>query len=225
VRESLRHALDAAGRPGVNSRYLAKLEAVGFLGDLTAASEAPALREAPQGADLPAARTHEPVADEAPAASRDPKRRPRKQAKAGASAPAKRPVREGRAKARPKPARGADKASRSPGRARGAARPGTAPPVPERRTPATLAGTSGARAEALASARGDEMLERALGAAVERGSASAVLLTRRLGVGYTSARRLLERLVAQGLLGPVTPSGAHPVLVTPEEWAASSPAP
>jgi len=178
VRESLRNALDAAGRPGVNSRYLAKLEACGFLGDISSEPE---------------------PADQASAPA-EKKRRPRKKAKA---------------RAKPAGKRGA-RGVRPP-------REAPAPPAAARRTVSAPPEAGGARAEALASARGDEMLERALGAAVERGSASAVLLTRRLGVGYTSARRLLERLVAQGLLGPVTASGAHPVLVTPEEWAASAP--
>jgi hypothetical protein len=234
VRESLRQALDAAGQPGVNSRYLAKLEACGFLGDLAPPPARKGSRKAgpspdPEANGVAASETSSPVdaSDDEPRR----KQKPRREEKAKASARAKRARRD--AKARPAtPARKSGKApprAQAPRKAAPARRTGLpeappepAPAAPSRRTADPAPARAGKVTAALAAARSDEMLARALEASLERGSASAVLLTRRLGVGYTSARRLLERLVSAGLLGPVTPSGAHPVLVTPEDWAASA---
>ncbi len=64
----------------------------------------------------------------------------------------------------------------------------------------------------------DEIYDKAVAVAMERSAASSVLLSRRLGIGYAQARSLIELLVADGILGEMTPSGSRPVLVTEEEW-------
>jgi S-DNA-T family DNA segregation ATPase FtsK/SpoIIIE len=55
-------------------------------------------------------------------------------------------------------------------------------------------------------------------AALERGSASLVLLKRKLGVGYARAAALMEALVEEGILGEMTASGSRPTLITAAEW-------
>jgi hypothetical protein len=59
-------------------------------------------------------------------------------------------------------------------------------------------------------------------AAIERGSASLVLLKRRLGVGYARAASLMEALVTDGILGEMTASGSRPTLLSAAEWARRS---
>jgi hypothetical protein len=58
----------------------------------------------------------------------------------------------------------------------------------------------------------DEYYDQAVAAVRERGRGSVVVLQRKLGIGFTRATRLLERLVAEGVLGPENASGSHPVL-------------
>jgi|GEM_PF-3661850 len=65
----------------------------------------------------------------------------------------------------------------------------------------------------------DEMFGASVEAALERGSASLVLLKRRLGVGYARAATLMDALVSEGILGEMTASGSRPTLLTPGEWA------
>ena len=64
----------------------------------------------------------------------------------------------------------------------------------------------------------DAMFDASVDAALERGSASLVLLKRKLGVGYARAASLMDALVAEGVLGEMTASGSRPTLVTQAEW-------
>ncbi len=66
----------------------------------------------------------------------------------------------------------------------------------------------------------DDLSAKAVEVAFERGAASSVLLSRKLGIGYARARALMESLVKAGVLGEMTPSGARPLLVSREEWDA-----
>jgi hypothetical protein len=66
----------------------------------------------------------------------------------------------------------------------------------------------------------DPLFEQAVAAALERGAASPVLLTRRLGVGYARARALMDALVAAGILGEMTASGSRPTTIAREAWEA-----
>jgi hypothetical protein len=89
-------------------------------------------------------------------------------------------------------------------------------PAPEPEPPpvaAPPARTQGAWVEEL----GDPVFVKAVEASLERGAASAVLLTRRLGLGYGKAQALIERLAKTGVLGEVSPTGARPVLISREE--------
>jgi DNA segregation ATPase FtsK/SpoIIIE-like protein len=65
-----------------------------------------------------------------------------------------------------------------------------------------------------------ELLDRAARLAIERGRASVVLFQRRLGIGYARARTLVDRLVEADVLGPMSETGSHPVLVSEEAWTA-----
>jgi hypothetical protein len=218
VRASLRQALDAARDPATNARYLAKLEASGFLADV-----------APPGAAAPAkpARAPEPEAAKEPPQAKETRkgRRPPKAARRGGAAKKAGPG----AKAPQGKAAQGRAAQGKKAHAKGARKPepkahAAEPPPPERAVAGKAAAGTGKAsaplAEALREARGDETLARAVEAALERGSVSAVLLTRRLGVGYTAARRLVARLVEAGLLGEAEGSGAHPVRVTRAQWDA-----
>jgi hypothetical protein len=64
----------------------------------------------------------------------------------------------------------------------------------------------------------DPLFTLAVEAAIERGAASPVLLTRRLGIGYDRARTLMDRLVDEGVVGEMTASGSRPVLISRDDW-------
>ena len=64
----------------------------------------------------------------------------------------------------------------------------------------------------------DALFDASVDAALERGTASLVLLKRRLGVGYARAASLMDALVAEGVLGEMTASGSRPTLLTQAEW-------
>ncbi len=104
--------------------------------------------------------------------------------------------------------------------------PRKAPPGPEAslRSQASLrtAKLRAAMLQALRIERLDPLYSRAVEAALERQSASAVFFTRRLGLPFARATSLLERMVATGVLGPAGASGANPVLITRAEWTSLS---
>jgi hypothetical protein len=58
----------------------------------------------------------------------------------------------------------------------------------------------------------DELYDQAIAAVRERGRGSVVVLQRKLGVGFTRATKILDQLVADGVLGPENASGSHPIL-------------
>lgn len=66
----------------------------------------------------------------------------------------------------------------------------------------------------------DPMFHDAVGAILERGRASAVVLQRQLGIGYARGIRILDQMTATGLVGPDTPTGAREIRVTREAWQA-----
>jgi DNA segregation ATPase FtsK/SpoIIIE-like protein len=98
------------------------------------------------------------------------------------------------------------------GRRTAAAAP--AAPPPAKRAPAKPQGAWVKELE-------DELFAKAVEASLERGAASAVLLTRRLGIGYGKAQALVDRLAKAGVLGEVTPNGARPVLIRREDLDAA----
>jgi S-DNA-T family DNA segregation ATPase FtsK/SpoIIIE len=55
---------------------------------------------------------------------------------------------------------------------------------------------------------------------LETGRASATLLQRRLGIGYTRASRMIDLLERAGLLGPFHGTKPRAVLMTFEQWEA-----
>lgn len=72
--------------------------------------------------------------------------------------------------------------------------------------------------EGRASGTRDALFNASVDAALERGTASLVLLKRKLGVGYARAASLMDALVAEGVLGEMTASGSRPTLLTQAEW-------
>ena len=64
----------------------------------------------------------------------------------------------------------------------------------------------------------DALFDASVDAALERGTASLVLLKRKLGVGYARAASLMDALVSEGVLGEMTASGSRPTLLTQAEW-------
>jgi S-DNA-T family DNA segregation ATPase FtsK/SpoIIIE len=101
-------------------------------------------------------------------------------------------------------------AAKAPARAKGAARPSAEAPAPRGAT----------RASAKHPAAADALFPAAVDAAIERGSASLVLLKRKLNVGYERAEGLMEALVAEGIVGEMTASGSRPTLATAQAWKA-----
>ena len=68
----------------------------------------------------------------------------------------------------------------------------------------------------------EELIDAAVRVAIERGAASSVLLSRRLGIGYARARAVMDVLVKRGVLGNMGPSGSRPVQITLADWEAGS---
>jgi DNA segregation ATPase FtsK/SpoIIIE-like protein len=68
----------------------------------------------------------------------------------------------------------------------------------------------------------DPLYAKAVAAAIERGSASVVHLTRALEVGHARASSLVDAMVVDGVLGEVTASGSRPVILSDRERAARS---
>ncbi|NUN51534.1 MAG: hypothetical protein HUU06_01940, partial [Planctomycetaceae bacterium] len=58
----------------------------------------------------------------------------------------------------------------------------------------------------------DELYGLAVEAVRERGRGSVVVLQRKLGIGFTRATKILDQLVAHGVLGPENASGSHSLL-------------
>ncbi|MBQ9557883.1 MAG: DNA translocase FtsK [Clostridia bacterium] len=64
----------------------------------------------------------------------------------------------------------------------------------------------------------DEMLEAAIGIAVETQTISTSLLQRRLKLGYARAARIVDEMEARGIVGPFEGSKPRQVLLTREQW-------
>lgn len=65
----------------------------------------------------------------------------------------------------------------------------------------------------------DPLFRDAVSTVLARGRASAVLLQREFGIGYSRGSRILDQMAQAGLVGPDTPTGSRDVLVTQEAWA------
>ena len=101
-------------------------------------------------------------------------------------------------------------------------KPAAPPPPPDAPGQLSLFGSSKAAGKSKAAvahpAAKDELFPAAVDAALERGTASLVLLKRKLNVGYARAESLMDALVAEGILGEMTASGSRPTLITSREW-------
>jgi DNA segregation ATPase FtsK/SpoIIIE-like protein len=98
------------------------------------------------------------------------------------------------------------------GKPKGKSRPKTKPPPPAPEPAPTVPEPAPAEAsEESPPEPTGSLFDRAVAVAMERGSASPVLLTRRLGIGYARARALMDSLVEAGILGEMNASGSRPV--------------
>ena len=182
------------------SRYLQKLEALGMF---EPTDPWPEDDDAP-GPEAPAPRTPQKKQTSTPKKKATPRKTTSKQAAPKKAAPRKvGPKQATAAKAVPKKA------------ATLTARPKKGGP----RRPDTQARAHAAMLESLRIERLDPLFSRAVEAALDRGAASPVLLTRRLGLPFARASALLERMTASGVVGAAQPNGASPLLITREEWA------
>ncbi|NCU44229.1 hypothetical protein EOM71_00940, partial [Candidatus Falkowbacteria bacterium] len=66
----------------------------------------------------------------------------------------------------------------------------------------------------------DDLLEKAKGAVINSGRASATYLQRMFKIGYPRAASLLDQLEEQGVIGPVNGAKAREIYISPEEYNA-----
>lgn len=207
------------------ARYRAKLSGAGFFDEAPAppfASEGiDEVEEAPEAGGRGTAVTRQPTARSRPVKKAS---RPTKAAKSAKksgtrkkAAATKKPTARKPATAKKEPAKKATTRKAPVKKATGKKAPAKAPsPAPAaKKAPAPKPARKGT-----GTAVDDELLARAVEVAFERGAASSVLLSRKLGVGYARARTLMDALVKAGVLGEMTSSGARPVLISREEWDA-----
>ncbi len=192
IRETLQQKVEAIRADGASSRYMAKLEAIGLFD--------------------PA----EPEAVEQP--------KPAKRKKGPKKAAKKKVARKKTAKKKKSASktggRRTSPAVRSRPKKKAAAKRKPRTQSPRRPDP-VAAGRKRREAllEGLRIERLDPLFARAVEAALDRGAASPVLLTRRLGLPFARAKEIVDRMIAAGVLEEASPSGSHAVSITKAEWA------
>ena len=107
-------------------------------------------------------------------------------------------------------------------RSLGSAQTRAAEALAERRPVAEVAelARNRARLEGLRIERLDPLFARGVTIALERGAASTMLLTRRLGLPFARAQELLDRMIEVDAVGPGSTNGSHPLRITRAEWDA-----
>ena len=95
-------------------------------------------------------------------------------------------------------------------------------PTAAERAAAAEAKRKAALIETLAIERLDPLFTRAVSAALDRGAASPVLLTRRLGLPFARAQEVVQRMIAAGVLEEASPTGSHAVRIDRADWEASA---
>ncbi len=210
VRESMRNTLLPEQMQEASRRYLKKLESSGIF-DFLEEDEEPAAKK-------PAAKRKK--AAKKPAA---------KKKKAAKKKAARKPAAKRSAKKSAK-----KKAAKKSARRKTAARRTTAPKkAPDKGAPSKHRfQATGESSEEIAASLGisvdmhrrlsresvEPLFAQAVEIALERGAASPVLLTRRMGIGFTGAKKLVQRLVEAGVLGDMNVNGSHPTRLTREVW-------
>ena len=86
-------------------------------------------------------------------------------------------------------------------------------------TPAPLPGSGPARTDE-PSALDDEAYAPAVRAGLDRDRCSVSLLQRELGLGFAEAAATIERMEAEGIVGPYRGTGDRELLVEIAEWEA-----
>lgn len=213
VREGVRRSVEAlrgsgdGSTPEPKSRYLEKLEASGmfdFARPLTDPEPAKPTRK--KAAAKKKAATKKAAAKKTAAK----KKAPAKKKAAKKKAVAKKKAARKKAAPRKKAA-----AKKAPTKKKAAAKKRT---LSERTAGVKVARRKAAVLESLRIERLDPLFARAVDAALERGSASSMLLTRTLGLPFGRANALLERMIGAGVIGEAGPSGSNPVLISKADW-------
>ena len=193
---------------------------------------APAEAPAPQAAAPARAAATGPKPAAAPKAKPEPKpdpeatparqAEPKPTAKAAPPRPEEAASKAARAK-RSKPAEPAQDGTGSLfGGAEAEAQPAPGAPAPAPKAAPKAAGKPGAKPQGeWVRLLAETEFRQAVEAAVERGSASPVLLTRRMGIAYTKAQALIDRMARSGVLGDTGPNGTRPVQITADDLAAA----
>ncbi|MDF1701456.1 MAG: DNA translocase FtsK [Planctomycetota bacterium] len=221
VRESVRRSVDAlrgsgdGQAPEPKSRYLQKLEASGMFEFAR-----------PRGTPEPAAKPGKAAKPKKAAKKKTAKKKAaakRPAAKKKAS-PRKKAAAQKKTTSKPKPAASKPAARKSTATKTAPSKTAAAKKAAKKRSQARERAAAEARQrqmmiEGLRIERFDPLFGRAVEAALDRGAASSMLLTRRLGVPFARAEALLARMIDAGVLGTATESGSNPVLLTAEEWA------
>lgn len=243
VKDSVLQALDGEAHTKSSQRYLEKLEASGIFDFMEGGADTSEAKPAKKQA---AARRKAPAKPKAPARKKAAKKKATAKKAAKKKTAAKKAARKKKTtthkasavrKSEPKPA--AKKKPTPPSVSIKEAKDTEHPSVPrdQWKTGSWRHGPHGIQASArpperetvsastrrrVIRERRDPLFTRAAQVCLDRGAASPVLLTRRLGIGYTQAKSLVERLVYTGVLGRMTPSGSHPTIMTPAQWTEAS---
>ena len=220
IRKSLRDSVAALQTDGTSERHLKKLEAMGLFDTLEEApADEPAAKAPPKPRKTPDAEAGSATATRAPAKKQA---KPRKKAKAKAKRKvAARPKTTAKKKTARKKAAVRKKAAR-----RASPKTPDAPDTPQartrtparKRTAQTAVAERKLMLEGLRIERLDPLFRRSVEAAFDRGAASPMLLTRRLGLPFARAEALIDRMVTTGVLRPATDAGSHPLAITRKEW-------
>ena len=70
----------------------------------------------------------------------------------------------------------------------------------------------------------DDLYEQALRVVIAAGQGSTSVLQRRLKLGFGRASRLLDRMEAEGIIGPAVHNKPRELLINPSDYSDASPA-
>ena len=222
IRKTLRESVAALQNDGVSERHLAKLEALGMF-DPSPDPKAEALSERSKSkggsnktpppnpgnsATATATKTKAPARKTARKKTKKPAARKAAARKAASKTAVSKTVVSKKAPTMP-PAPKGPKASRKNSPPKASARSN-----PSRRAAARRK----LMIEGLRIERLDPLFRRSVEVTLDRGAASPMLLTRRLGLPFARALGLVERMLVTGVLAERTEAGSHPLAITREEW-------
>jgi len=242
IRKTLRESVAALQNDGVSERHLAKLEALGmFDPSPEPKAEAPSERSESKGGSN---KTPPPnpgnsatgTATKTKAPARKTARKKAKKPAAKRTAPGAAPGKAAATKtaAAKRTARRTAQKAKTLSDPRGVKKAPAKPPAPKRPKAARKSSPPKASAKSKSSRRAaarrklmieglrierlDPLFRRSVEVTLDRGAASPMLLTRRLGLPFARALGLVERMLATGVLAERTEAGSHPLAITRSEW-------